>query len=241
MIRLLLVNDSPVFRQGLAILLKNDFPEFEIVGEASGESEAIARVERLKPDVVIMDIFMKNGDSIEVIQRMHEKFPELKLLILSVSDESDDLFRAIKAGASAYLLTTTDLKELSESIRTVATGESVLSPPLLSKLVKEFRTGANERNQHLYILTRREKEILRFAAQGYSNKEIAERCFISLTTVKAHFRNILGKLEVKNRTGAVALANAYRLLDTTTEDSVPRFDYANHPMDTHSPGVFQQS
>ena len=212
MIKLLLVSDYPIFRQGLSTLLKSN-PDFEVVGEASGEQEAFDKVQVFRPDVVIMDIVVSNGNGIETVRIMRERFPEVKLLVMSVSDEDELLFQAIKAGASSYLLKTADLKELSDSIRVLASGESILSPTLISKLVREFRTGTSETREHLYILTPREKEVLQLAALGSSNKEIAEQCYISLTTVKAHFRNILGKLEAKNRTGAVALANAYGLLD----------------------------
>ena len=213
MIRLLLVDDYPVFRKGLSILLKNNFPDIEVVGEACGEPDTIEKVRRLKPDVVIMDIIMNGGDGIETTKTIHETFPEVKLVALSISDEEDKLFEAIKAGASSYLLKTADLDELAGSIRAAASGESILSPSLISKLIGEFRNGKSESRQHLYVLTPREKEVLQLAALGSSNKEIAAQCYISLTTVKAHFRNILGKLESKNRTGAVALANAYGLLD----------------------------
>lgn len=213
MIRLLLVDDYPVFRQGLSMLLKNSFSDMEVIGEASGASDTLEKVRWLKPDVVIMDIVMVNGDGIETTKIIHEKHPEVKLVVLSISEEEDKLFQALKAGASSYLLKTADLDELADSIRAAANGESILSPPFVSKLIGEFRNGKNESRQHLYVLTPREKEVLQLAALGSSNKEIAAQCYISLTTVKAHFRNILGKLESKNRTGAVALANAYGLLD----------------------------
>lgn len=213
MIRLMLVDDYPVFRQGLSMLLKNNFSDMEVVGESSGTSDTLEKVRWLKPDVVIMDINMSDGDGIETTKLLHEKHPEVKLVVLSVSEEEDKLFEALKAGASSYLLKTADLNELADSIRAAASGESILSPPFISKLIGEFRNGKGENRQHLYVLTPREKEVLQLAALGSSNKEIAAQCYISLTTVKAHFRNILGKLESKNRTGAVALANAYGLLD----------------------------
>ncbi len=213
-ISILLVDDIPVFRQGLAALLKKNFEEFDVIGEASGSVETLARVGQLKPDVVLMDANMQNGDGIETIRTIRESFPTVRVVVLSVSDREDDLFRAVKAGASAYLLKTARLDELAESIRVVASGAAALSPYLMNKLMEEFRSSTrNSRSQQLYSLTRREKEVLEFAARGDSNKEIADKCCISITTVKAHFRNILGKLEVKNRTGAVTLATANGLLE----------------------------
>ncbi|MDO8577784.1 MAG: response regulator transcription factor [Dehalococcoidales bacterium] len=226
MIKIMLVDDYPVFRQGLSILLKNNFNDFEVIGEASGEVETIDKVGRLRPDVVIIDVVMHNGDGIETTRLIHEKFPEVKLLVLSVSDEEEQLFQAIKAGASSYLLKTADLAELAGSIRAAASGQSILSPSLISKLIGEFRNDRSEDKQHLYVLTPREKEVLQLAAIGSSNKEIAGQCYISLTTVKAHFRNILGKLEAKNRTGAVALANAYGLLDKPGKTSAKQIKLA---------------
>ncbi len=211
MVKLLLVDGQPVFRQGLAALLKKESPEFDVVGEAAGSAEAMALAERLTPDIVIMDILSRNGDGLEATRTIHERFPRVKVMILTALDEEDDLFQALRAGASGYLLKTAKLSELIDSIRTIAGGDSILSPSLIKKLVKEFRTGTS-RNNPLFTLTPREKEVLQLASAGASNKEIAEKCYISVTTVKAHFRSILGKLEVKNRTGAVALATANGLL-----------------------------
>ena len=213
MIKLLLVDDQPVFRQGLAVLLREYSSEFEVVGEAANTDEAIAKVEQLNPDVVVADIGMKNGHGNDFIRYVHDRFPNVKILVLSVSERQEDSFWAIRAGASASLLKTTDLKELAESIRIVATGGFALSPFMIGKLVEELRNISGEKAKYLHMLTRREIEMLQYAAHGCSNKEIADLCFISSTTVKAHFRNIMRKLEVKNRTKAVALANSYGLLE----------------------------
>jgi len=218
LIRLLLLDDQPVFRKGLAVLLKESAPEFEIIGEASSIEEAVAMVERFKPDIVIMDINIKNGQGVNFIRLIREKFPKVKPLVLTASDEEDNLVRAIRAGAYAYLVKTSDLEELTESIRMVMAGESVLSPSLTAKLMSEFRNGESEKTEskYLYMLTNREKEVLQCAALGYSNREIAARCCISLTTVKSHFRHIMKKLGVKNRMGAIAMANSYGLLGNSS-------------------------
>ena len=216
-IRLLLIDDQPVFRRGLAVLLEESAKDIEVVGEASGTDEAISMVEQLTPDAIIMDIGMKNGKGVDFIRLMNDRFPRIKLLVLSSSEEQENLFQAIKAGASAYLLKSVGVKELAESIRMVMVGESVLAPSLISKLMLEFRNSNGEKASYVHRLTRREKDILQCAAQGCTNQEIAERCYVSLTTVKSHFRNIMKKLEVKNRTGAVAVANACGLLRDSPE------------------------
>ena len=222
MIRLLLIDDQPVFRKGLAALLKESAPEFEIIGEASSMEEAIVMVERFNPDIVIMDINMKNGHGVNFIRFIRDRFPKVKPLVLTASDEEENLVRAIKAGAYAYLVKTSDLEELTESIRAVMAGESVLSPSLTGKLMSEFRNNEGEKTEarYLYMLTNREKEVLQCVALGYSNREIAVRCCISLTTVKSHLRHIMKKLGVKNRMGAIALANSYGLLGSPSKSPV---------------------
>lgn len=213
MIRLLLVDDQPVFRNGLALLLKENSADFEVIGVTPCTGEAISKAQQLRPDIVIIGIGIKDSHSIDFIQLMADRFPDLKLLVMSASEEEDDLFRAIKAGASAYLLKTVDIKELAASIRRLTDGESVLSPLLVSKLFTEVRNDSTRKANYVHMLTRREKEILQCAALGCTNQEIAERCFITLATVKSHFRNVLKKLEVNNRTGAIALADACGLLE----------------------------
>lgn len=216
MIGLLVVDDQPVFRNGLAILLKENSVDFDVVGVTSCTEEAIVKVQQLRPDVVIIGIGREDGHDIDIVQLISDMFPEVKLLVLAASDEEADLFRAIQAGASAYLLKTVDFEELAASIRRLMAGEHVLSPLLVNKLFAEVRNGSSEKDKKINMLTDREKDILTYAGQGYSNKEIAEHCFISLATVKSHFRNILKKLEVKNRTGAIAVANTYALLPKVT-------------------------
>lgn len=217
-IKLLLIDDQPVFRQGLAVLLKENASEFEVVGEASSIEEALVIVEQFRPDIVIIDINMKNGQGVNFISLMRDRFPMIKPLVLTASDEEENLVKAVKAGAYAYLVKTAGFEELTESIRIVMAGESVLSPSLTGKLMSEFRNGESEKTEtrYLYMLTNREKEVLQYAAQGYSNLEIATSCCISLTTVKSHFRHIMKKLGVKNRMGAIAMANSYGLLGSSS-------------------------
>jgi DNA-binding NarL/FixJ family response regulator len=212
MIKLMVVDDHPVFRKGLISVLST-YPDFRVVGEASNGIEAVSRVGELMPDVVLMDIFMRNGDGIEATMLIREKFPEVRVLVISMSENEDDLSQAIKAGANGYLLKSIGLSELVDSVRLIGTGDAVLSPSMATKLMEELRRASKDNNkQELYNLSPREREILQFASHGNTNKEIADKCYISETTVKAHFRNILGKLEVRNRAGAVAIAIAKGLL-----------------------------
>jgi len=205
MTRLLVVDDHPTYRQGLVALLQK-YEDLDVPVEAAGAADAIKKVSETMPDMVIMDINMKNGNGLQAAETICRDYPPVKVLILSVSDREEDLFSALRAGASAYVLKTATLTELVASIRAVAAGDSALSPAMANKLVREFRRGAKSSRGDLYALSAREIEILGLAARGESNKEIARACFISETTVKAHFRSILSKMEVKNRAGAVAIA-----------------------------------
>jgi len=210
-IKILIVDDQPVFRQGLASLLGTISKEFEVIGEVAGMDDSITLLKKLKPDIVIMDINMQDGNGIDLVRFIRTKHPQTKPLVLSDSNEQDELYQVIKAGAFAYLLKTVNLDELANCIRLVLAGNSVLSSSLMGKLVEE--SARNEEIKYAFLLTKREREILNFASQGYSNQEIAERCYISLATVKSHLRNIMKKLQVNNRTKAVSLATSSGLLN----------------------------
>jgi DNA-binding NarL/FixJ family response regulator len=210
-IKILIVDDQPVFRQGLASLLGTISSEFNVVGDVSGMEEAVPALKKLKPDIVIMDINMEGGNGIALVRFIRTKYPKVKPLVLSDSNDQGDLYKVIKAGAFAYLLKKVKLDELADSIRLVLAGNSVLTSTLLGKLVAE--SARNEEVKYAFLLTKREREILNFASQGYSNQEIAERCYISLATVKSHLRNIMKKLQVNNRTKAVSLATTTGLLE----------------------------
>ena len=209
-IKIMIVDDQPVFRQGLASLLGTISDEFDVVGDVAGMDEAISALKKLKPNIVIMDINMQDGNGIDLVRFIRNKYPKIKPLVLSDSSDQDDLYQVIKAGAFAYLLKTVKLVELADCIRLVLAGNSVLSSSLLGKLVAE--SASNEEIKYAFLLTKREREILNYASQGYSNHEIAARCYISLATVKSHLRNIMKKLQVNNRTKAVSLATSTGML-----------------------------
>jgi two-component system response regulator DegU len=215
MVKVVLVDDHPVFRQGLIRVLEQ-VPEFQVIGEAGSGRDLMSQVAELNPDLVIMDVLLAGDDGIEATARLHEKFPKVKVLILSICDSRNDLVRAVGAGAVGYVLKGTELPELIDSIRLVSKGGAVFSPPMATSLTLELientRIGIGPEELRL---SNREREVLQLAAQGATNKEIAQQCYISETTVKAHFRNILEKLHTKNRSSAVAVAVKKGLLKYT--------------------------
>jgi DNA-binding NarL/FixJ family response regulator len=203
-LKILVVDDHPVVRRGLISAL-SEVPEFQVVGEAANASDAVARAGELKPDVVLMDIFMSGIDGIEATAILHRMFPDIKVLILSVSENEKDLSRALEAGARGYLLKGAGLTELIDTVRMVSSGNIVFSALISIKLLQGFREVPKNGNSSQLGLSSQEKKVLRLAAEGASNKEIASQLYIGETTVKAHFRNILEKLHAKNRAGAVAV------------------------------------
>lgn len=214
MIKVLVVDDHPIFRQGLISLLQQ-YPEFEAVGQATNGKEAVAVASEVQPDVVIMDVRMPGGDGIAATTALQQALPKVKVVIVTVSDKDEDLFAAIKAGARGYLLKSVSLWELIDSIRLVAQGEAIISPTMAGRLLDEFKQADKEQSDKgpNRGLSLREQEVLQLVAKGASNKQIADQLFISETTVKAHLRTILGKLHARNRAEAVALAAAKGLLN----------------------------
>ncbi|MFH1639862.1 MAG: response regulator transcription factor [Chloroflexota bacterium] len=211
--KILVVDDHPVFRQGLVSVLE-EWPELQLVGQAVNATEAVSMAMELQPDIVITDIRMPDGNGVEATAALQQKLPQIKVLILTVSDEDDDLFSAIEAGARGYLLKSSDLDGLISAIRVVAAGDVIITPTMAVKLMNELRQGNKHRNnEELNVLSPRERQVTQLVATGASNKEIAAGLSISETTVKAHLRSILEKLHVKNRAQAAAKAVSKGLLD----------------------------
>jgi DNA-binding NarL/FixJ family response regulator len=211
-LRIFVVDDHPLFRYGLMSVL-SEYPEFQVVGDAASSVEALPRIEELRPDIVIMDIFMPNSDGIQATSLIKQKLPETDIIILTISDNENVFFNAIKAGAKGYLLKGVGVMEIVDAIKQVANGEATVSPSMASRLLAQFCDNGNGNGRKgYYELSVREKEVLKLTAQGSSNKEIAANLFISDTTVKAHMRNILEKLRVKNRAEAVGVAIAKGIL-----------------------------
>ena len=215
-IRVLIADDQALFRRGLYVVLGTE-DNIEVVAEAENGEEAIRKAEELAPDVVLMDVRMPRIDGIEAARQIRDLSPTTKILMLTVSDEEDDLYEAIKAGANGYLLKEISVEEVAEAIRAVVQGQSLISPSMASKLLTEFNALARQAEERQQFpapnLTSRELEVLRHVARGSSNREIADDLFISENTVKNHVRNILEKLHLHSRMEAVIYAVRERLLD----------------------------
>jgi len=213
----MLVDDHALFRRGLDLVLSTE-PDLEVVGEAGDGQEAVDRAGDLQPDVVIMDIRMPGLDGIEATRRIRAALPATKVVVLTVSDDEEDLFAAVRAGASAYLLKEVAIDELPATLRAVTQGQAFVTPTMAAKLLVEF-TSLSRRlaaeHGHAPRLTDRELEVLRLVARGASNKEIASELVISENTAKNHVRNILEKLGVKSRMEAAMVAVREKLVDAT--------------------------
>ncbi|HMF04651.1 MAG TPA: response regulator transcription factor [Acidimicrobiia bacterium] len=215
-IRVVIVDDHALFRRGLDLVLSGE-PDIKVVGEAADGIEAVHRAEEMAPDVVVMDVRMPRSTGIEAARRIRERLPDTKVIMLTVSDNEEDLYAAVKAGASGYLLKEISIEELADAVRAVARGHSLISPSMASKLLSEFNAlvqQAEERHRSLLPnLTDRELDVLKLVAKGLSNREISEELYISENTVKNHVRNILEKLHLHSRMEAVVYAMREKLLD----------------------------
>jgi DNA-binding NarL/FixJ family response regulator len=198
-IRLLIADDHPVVRDGLRGMLASE-ADFEVVGEAASGAEAVRLTERVRPDVVLMDLQMPDGDGAAATAAIAERFPGTRVLVLTTYDTDADILRAVEAGATGYLLKDTPRERLFPAIRSAARGETVLAPAVATRLVNRMRGPAEE------ALTGREIEVLELVAGGASNADVAASLFISEATVKTHLMHIFGKLGVDDRTAAVVRA-----------------------------------
>jgi len=215
-IRVLICDDHALFRRGLTMVLESE-EGVEVVGEAEDGADAVAKAEELAPDVVLMDVRMPRLSGIEATRAIAERVPTAKILMLTVSDEEDDLYDAIKAGANGYLLKEISIEEVASAIRAVVNGQSLISPSMASKLLTEFTNLSKKADERQSVptprLTDRELEVLKLVAQGLTNRDIAGELYISENTVKNHVRNILEKLHLHSRMEAVVYAVREKLLD----------------------------
>lgn len=214
-IRILIVDDQSLFREGLRTLLSVQ-ADLEVVAEAANGEEALRQAAAARPDVVLMDLQMPVLDGVAATRRLRAELPESRVIVLTTFDNDEYVFEGLRAGAVGYLLKDAPSEKLVEAIRAAARGESFLQPSVAAKVVAEFARLAEAtptRPQPLVEpLSERELEILRLIATGASNKEIASRLFIAEGTVKNHVTNILGKLEVRDRTQAALKAKELRLI-----------------------------
>lgn len=206
-IRLLIVDDHPVVRDGLRGMFAGE-PDFEVVGEAANGNEALARAKTFHPDVVLMDLRMPEMDGVSAIRAMSGVGIEARVLVLTTYDTDSDVLAAIEAGATGYLLKDAPRQELLRAVRAAARGEGVLSPAVTSRLLEQVRQPAKD------ALSDRELEVLQLIARGFNNREAAAHLFISEATVKTHLLHIYTKLGVNDRAAAVATAFERGLLPT---------------------------
>ena len=209
-IGVLIVDDHAVVRQGLRTFLELE-DDVEIVGEASDGEEAVGSVERLLPDIVLMDLVMPRMDGIEAIRRITQISPSTKVIVLTSFADDQRVFGSVKAGAAGYLSKDVLPRELIEAIRTVQRGWVLVHPAIASKLMQEF--AQVEHRDTGALLTRRELEVLRLVARGMSNREIAGELALAEKTVKTHVSNILQKLHLADRTQAALYAVREHLAD----------------------------
>jgi DNA-binding NarL/FixJ family response regulator len=217
-IRVLIVDDHALFRRGLEMVLAEE-ADIDLVGEASDGAEAVQKAGEALPDVVLMDIRMPRSSGIEACRAMKEIAPSTKIVMLTISDEEADLFEAIRAGASGYLLKDIPYDEVADVVRAVHHGQSLINPSMAAKLLTEFAALAKrdetERAEQVPAprLTEREIEVLKLVARGMNNRDIAKELFISENTVKNHVRNILEKLQIHSRMEAVMIAVRENLIE----------------------------
>lgn len=215
-IRVLVVDDHALFRRGLQMVLEQE-PDMEVAAEANDGLEAVSAAGDLLPDVVLMDVRMPRQGGIDACMSVKEVVPSARIVMLTISDEENDLYEAIKAGASGYLLKEISIDEVAAAVRAVHGGQSLISPSMASKLLDEFASMLKQGDERQQVpaprLTEREMEVLRLVARGLNNRDIAKQLYISENTVKNHVRNILEKLQLHSRMEAVVYAVRERLLE----------------------------
>ena len=210
-ITVMLVDDHALFRSGIRSLLQRH-PEFNVVGEAADGFEGIKRALQLQPQVVLLDLNMPGMSGVETLQLMRQDCPDTAIVMLTVSEDAEDLSVALKAGASGYLLKNIDTEYLTRAIRRAAAGETVVAEAMTAKLVAQLQSGAAAPvASELDKLTPREREILDCLARGESNKGIARTLELAESTVKIHVQNVLKKLKLSSRVQAAVYAVEHRM------------------------------
>jgi len=208
MIRLVIVDDHALFRRGLVSLL-SEMDAFDVIGEASDGREALKVITETKPDVILLDVNMPIMGGVETLRALRKSGTEIPALMLTISQQSEDLIRAIQAGASGYLLKNAEPETLRRTIELVYAGEAVLAPEMTEHVFRLMRSGELGYND---LLSDRELDVLSLLARGSTTSQVASVLYISENTVKTHIRHIFEKLEVNNRAEAVAKATQMGLL-----------------------------
>lgn len=211
MIKILIADDHRLFREGLARVL-NDVPEMSVVASASNGEEALTKATETRPNVILMDLNMPVVDGVEATRRLRVTLPQANVLMLTVSEQEQHLFAAVRAGARGYLLKSMASDELIDAIRRANAGEAIIAPGMALKLLNEFAALSPATDWQVSggeDLSAREREVLRYVTQGMSNKEIGLALSLSPHTVKAHLRSILDKLHLRNRAEVAAWATRH--------------------------------
>ncbi|MEH7223737.1 response regulator transcription factor [Bacillus sp. JJ1566] len=211
-IKILVVDDHHVVRRGLVFFLRTQ-KDLEIVGEAANGVEAIELAKSLNPDLILMDLMMPEMDGIEATRFIKKELPKIRILMLTSFSDQDHVIPALEAGASGYQLKDIEPDELVTSIKKVMGGENQLHPKATSHLLASLSNNRYKEKNAIEELTNRELDVLREIAKGKSNKEIASSLFITEKTVKTHVSNLLGKLELSDRTQAALYAVKNKLVD----------------------------
>jgi DNA-binding NarL/FixJ family response regulator len=205
-IKIVVADDHKLFRQGLIGLMRAHDDLVEVIGEASSGQEAVQLACQLRPDVILMDIQMPNGDGLQATRQIRETLPEVAVVILTASELDEHLYEAVRLGAAGYLLKDLDAAELFELLAGVEQNEVVMTRAMASRLLKIMASPNDPDSGAKHDLTERELEVLHLLAQGASNPQIAEELVITINTVKSHISHILTKLHLENRTQAATYA-----------------------------------
>lgn len=208
-IKLLVADDHPIFLEGISALISS-IPHFEILGTASNGNELIAKIEKCKPNVILLDINMPELDGIETLKYIKDKFPNSKVIMLTMFNEARMIREALEAGAKGYILKNINRDELIKAIETVNSGKPFLDAAVQEKMIESIaKPNSNDNiisDAILESITQREMEILQLIAQGLTSHDVAEKLFISKNTVETHRKNLLTKLNVKNTAGLLQIA-----------------------------------
>jgi DNA-binding NarL/FixJ family response regulator len=202
--RVLVVDDHELLRQGVVSTLESE-SDFEVVGQAASSDEALGAARQLRPDLVLLDLYMPGRDGLSVLPLLREELPDSRIVMLTVSEDPDAVTQALRGGATGYLVKGIRAEAFLEALRAVIAGESYVSPAVAGHILRSLHGGQSE-NADLDALTGREREVLQLIARGFTNRDIADALVISERTVKHHVTAILSKMNVRNRTEAALRA-----------------------------------
>ncbi|MDX9990830.1 MAG: response regulator transcription factor [Anaerolineales bacterium] len=211
-IKVLIADDHKLFRQGMISLMRTRQDLVEVIGEAETGEEAVQMAEQLHPDVILMDIYMPEMDGLQAAKKIHARFPEISIVMLTSSERDGHLYEAVQVGAAGYLLKSLDADELFDLLKGVISGEPAMTRAIAGKLLKAVANRMVDDEKGEQALTERELFVLRLVASGATNQIIAEKLSISINTVKSHLKSILGKLQLENRTQAATYAMKHGLV-----------------------------